>query len=98
MLLGLLAMARPIVARGTVDRGRIAIVVDRGSSMSSLVGGQSRFARLAQSAAPKLLEVLGPGSVELIDPLDSRTEATDRAGWPSLVALWKRTDADTAAT
>jgi hypothetical protein len=80
-----------------VDRGGVTIVVDRGASMSAMVDGQPRFARLARNVAPALLEGLGPGSVDLVDSLDGRMEKTDRSAWPELVARQKRTDADTTA-
>lgn len=94
MLMGIVAMARPI--RRGQDRGGVTIIVDRGASMSAVVNGKARFVELAERAAPELLERLGPGSVELIDVVNGETIKTDRSDWPTRVAGWKRTAIDTS--
>ena len=96
MLLGLLAMAKP-VWRSATDRGRVTIVVDRGASMSAVPEGKARFARLAEVVGPELAARLGVGGVDLIDVVDGKTYATDRSDWVELVKQWKRTGVDTSA-
>jgi hypothetical protein len=99
LLLGILSMSRPeFWPRGApADRGRVTIVVDRGASMSALAGGRARFADVSERVAPRLLEALGPGSVDLIDAVSGGVERTGRAQWAARVFGWKRTAVDTTA-
>ena len=95
VLVGLLAMARPMW-NARPDRGGVTIIVDRGESMSARVDGRAIFAELASEVAPKLLETLGSGKVELVDVVGASVESTDRSSWQSPVGRWKRTALETS--
>ena len=97
ILLGLLAMSQPQLwpAGGARDRGRITLIVDRGASMSARIDGKPRFAKLAGEVAPRLVEALELGSVDLIDITTGQVQRTDRSDWLGLVQQWKRTALDT---
>jgi hypothetical protein len=95
VLLGLVAMARPMW-NARPDRGGVTIVVDRGGSMSARMNGRALYAELADEVAPKLVEVLGLGKVELVDVVGSSVESTDRSNWQGLVGQWKRTALETS--
>jgi hypothetical protein len=97
LLLGVLALSEPVIRpRDASRRGKITVVVDRGASMSAVIGEGARYASLAKSVAPRLAGEFGAGPVDLVDVVTGGVEQADRSDWATTVSKWKRTAFDTS--